>query len=173
MTERKRAPRILVLAVMVGLIWGSWGATSGNAAAGKSPALASRPVINIALISDINTLDPAISSSFYDRQVLNNIMDKLFDLNSKGKIVPMLATGYKVSKNHLIYTISLRHGVKFTDGTPFNAAAVKFNLDRYKLPTSAPRATELALVHSVSVAGKYTVKIHVSVPFSPLISILT
>lgn len=136
-------------------------------------AEAALPSVNIALVSDINTLDPCLSSSFYDRQILNNVMDKLFDLNSKGKIVPMLATKYKVSNGGLLYTLTLRKGVKFTDGTPFNAAAVKFNLDRYRSATCAPRAAELAPVQSVTTSGAYTVKVRLSEPFSPLISIFT
>lgn len=161
--------RGLIAVLTLALLWAPLYPTVSHAA----PAGKSLPTINIAMVSDINTLDPAISSSFYDRQVLNNIMDKLFDLNSKGRIVPMLATSYKVSKDHLTYTIALRHGVKFQDGTPFNAAAVKFNLDRYRQATSAPRAAELALVDSVDTRGAYTVQIHLTAPFSPLISILT
>jgi peptide/nickel transport system substrate-binding protein len=169
MTLLRRGHSYGIIAVIVGLLLSSWGISVGQAA----PSAKTLPVINIALFSDINTLDPAVSSSFYDRQVMNNIYDKLFDLNSKGKVVKMLATGYKVSKNGLTYTITLRHGVKFQDGTAFNAQAVKFNLDRYRLPTSAPRAAELLPVSSVSAQGKYTVKIKLSAPFSPLISILT
>ena len=159
----------LALAVIVGLLGSSWGAPIGRAA----PAVGSLPVINVAMLSDINTFDPAVSSSRYDRQVMNNIMDKLFDLNAKGDIVPMLATAYTVSKDHLTYTLTLRRGVTFQDGTPFNAQAVKFNLDRYRLPSSAPRAAELKPVQSVIAVGPYTVQIRLSQPFAPFISILT
>jgi peptide/nickel transport system substrate-binding protein len=161
--------RWLVVALTIGLLCSSWSMSIGRAA----PAHRSLPTITIAMVSDINTFDPAVSSSYYDRQVMNNIYDKLFDLNAKGHIIPMLATGYKVSKNHLVYTISLRKGVKFQDGTPFNAAAVKFNLNRYREASSAPRAIELKPVSSVATAGPYTVKIKLSEPFSPLISVLT
>jgi peptide/nickel transport system substrate-binding protein len=125
------------------------------------------------MVSDINTLDPCLSSSFYDRQILNNITDKLFDLNSKGKIIPVLATGYKVAPGGFVYTITLRKGVKFQDGTPFNAAAAKFNLDRYRSTACAPRAAELAPVRSVVAKGSSTLVIHLNEPFSPLLSILT
>jgi peptide/nickel transport system substrate-binding protein len=162
--NRRWLPTFIAIAALLS----AWGAPVGRAA----PARA-LPTINIGIVSDISTLDPAISSSFYDRQLLNNLTDKLFDLDTKGNIVPMLATGYKVSKDGLTYTIALRKGVKFQDGTPFNADAVKFNLDRYRQPTSAPRAAELKPVDSVTAAGTYSVKIHLTSPFSPLISILT
>ncbi|MGI8825379.1 MAG: ABC transporter substrate-binding protein [Chloroflexota bacterium] len=163
---RHHWPAFLIIA---GLFASSVRAATSEAASSH----ARLPTITIAMVSDINTLDPAVSSSYYDRQVLNNVMDKLFDLDSKGHIVPMLATGYKVSKDHRTYTISLRKGVRFQDGTPFNAQAVKFNLDRYRQASSAPRAVELKLVDSVATSGSYAVKVRLSEPFSPLISILT
>src|SRR5947209_304393 len=155
----------LTFAAIAGLLGSSLGVPIARAA----PAAGSLPVINIAMLSDNNTLDPAVSSSRYDRQVLNNVMDKLFDLNAKGDIVPMLATAYTVSKDHLTYTLTLRRGVTFQDGAPFNAQAVKFNLDRYHLPSSAPRAAELKLVQSVTAVGPYTVQLSLSRPFAPLI----
>lgn len=165
--SRIRGPRLFAVALLA-LLFAAL-PMAGRAA----PAHKSLPVINIALVSDVNTLDPAVSSSFYDRQVMNSIYDKLFDLNHKGQVIPMLATKYSVSKNKLVYTISLRHGVKFQDGTPFNASAVKFNLDRYRSASSAPRATELAPVKSVSVVNKYTIRVKLSSAFSPFVSILT
>ncbi|GAC1321371.1 MAG: ABC transporter substrate-binding protein [Chloroflexota bacterium] len=157
------------VAIAVTAFSGSLGISTIHAASGAK----SLPTINIALVSDINTLDPAVSTSYYDRQILNNIMDKLFDLDAKGRIVPVLATGYRVSKDRKTYTLTLRKGVKFQDGTPFNAQAVKFNLDRYRQASSAPRAVELKLVDSVTATSMYSVKITLSEPFAPLISILT
>ncbi|MBV9280694.1 MAG: peptide ABC transporter substrate-binding protein [Chloroflexi bacterium] len=144
----------------------------GRAAGSAGPAAASGATVNIALNADPPALDPAASSALVDRMVLNSICDKLVDLNSKGKIVPMLATSWKVTKNHLVYTLTLRKGVKFQDGTPFNAQAVKYNFDRNMAPSSI-RAGELAFVQSVTPVGSYSVKISLKAPFSPLMSILT
>jgi peptide/nickel transport system substrate-binding protein len=71
-----------------------------------------------------------------------------------------------------VYTLTLHKGIKFTDGTPLNAAAVKFNLDRYRQPASL-RALELQYVKDITVTGKYSLKITLSTPFAPFLSILT
>jgi peptide/nickel transport system substrate-binding protein len=139
--------------------------TAGGAAGGGG-------VINISLNADPPKLDPAQSSAFVDRQVLNNLCDKLFDLGPDGKIVPMLVTGSQISEDKLTYTFTLRDGVKFHDGTDLNADAVKFNLTRDMAPSS-PRLNELTLVKSVDVVDPKTIKITLKEPFAPFLSILT
>src|SRR5690348_12368100 len=89
------------------------------AGSGASTAPASAP-ITISLNADPPSLDPAFSSALVDRQVHNSIFDKLVDLDSNAKIVPMLATEWKVSDDGLTYTFTLHEGVKFHDGTDFN-----------------------------------------------------
>lgn len=161
-------------AAIGGLLLTTWANGSGPAAASGSHRAgnAGNSTVTLSISADPPALDPSASSSLYDRQVLNSICDKLFDLNSRGRIVSDLATGYKVSKNHLVYTFPLRKGVKFTDGTAFNSAAVKYNLDRDRDPASI-RAGELRYVKSVTTAGPYAVKVELTQPFSPFISILT
>ncbi|VFS44026.1 extracellular solute-binding protein [Enterobacter cancerogenus] len=56
------------------------------------------------------------------------------------KLKNVLAEGYTVSDDGLVYTIKLRSGVKFQDGTDFNAEAVKVNLDRRQQPGQQPQA---------------------------------
>ena len=57
--------------------------------------------------------------------------EKLYDLNAKAQIVPQLAAALPtISKDKLTVTIPLRKGIKFNDGTPFNAAAVVKTLER-------------------------------------------
>lgn len=128
--------------------------------------------LTIGLQADPATLDPALSSALVDRQVMANIYDTLFSLTPSGKIVPNLVQSYTVSKDGLVYTFQLRRGIKFQDGTPFNAQAVKFNLMRDMAPTSA-RKSELSSIASIETPGTYTVVIHLSHPYSPLLAVLT
>src|SRR5215216_1652272 len=128
--------------------------------------------IVISLNADPPKLDPAQSSAFVDRQVLNNICDKLADIDAQGKIVPMLATEWKISDDKLTYTFTLREGVKFHDGTDFNADAVKANLTR-DMTEKSPRRTELSSVQSVDVVDPKKVKITLKQPFAPFLSVLT
>ena len=74
-------------------------------------------------------LDPASGGdvpSIYE----DAIFGQLFRLTPSGGIEPVLASGYTVSDRGTVVTIALRQGLKFTDGTPFNAQAVIWNIDR-------------------------------------------
>jgi peptide/nickel transport system substrate-binding protein len=73
-----------------------------------------------------------------------------------------------VSKDKLTYTIKLRSGIRFNDGTPFNAAAVKTSLDRHRTLPRSTRASELSPVDTVETSGASTVVIHLKAPYSPL-----
>lgn len=153
------------------------GAAAGASTAAAEPAGSGDTpqgdaTLNIALSADPPSLDPAASSALVDRQVHNSLYDKLLDLDASGKIVPMLATKHTVSEDGLTYTFTLREGVKFHDGTPFNAEAVKFNIERSQAEDS-PRANELQAVKSVQVVNPTTVKLTLSEPFAPLLSVLT
>lgn len=139
-----------------------------------TPAAADTRVttLTVGLQADPATLDPALSSALVDRQVMANIYDTLFALTPSGKIVPNLVQSYSISKDGLVYTFQLRRGIKFQDGTPFNAEAVKFNLTRDMAPTSA-RKSELSSIESIETPGPYTVVIRLSHPYSPLLAVLT
>jgi hypothetical protein len=76
-------------------------------------------------------LDPATNiNGAADQSYMDAIYGELFELGPKGAIVNDLATGYSFSSDATTITINLRQGVKFTDGTPFNASAVVWNIQR-------------------------------------------
>src|SRR6476620_12136964 len=78
--------------------------------------------------ADPALLDPALVSDGESIRVSRQIFEGLVGAQLGGtKIVPKLATSWSVSKNHLVWTFSLRRNVKFSDGTPFNSAALCFN----------------------------------------------
>jgi peptide/nickel transport system substrate-binding protein len=77
-------------------------------------------------------LDPALISDGESLRVTNQIFESLLGFKPGGTtLVPRLATSWKPSKGGLVWTFNLRKGVKFTDGTPFNAAAVCVNYNRW------------------------------------------
>jgi peptide/nickel transport system substrate-binding protein len=76
------------------------------------------------------TIDPAINYNISGEAILPAVYESLVKLTPDGKIAPQLATTWDVSKDGLTYTFHLRTGVKFQDGEPFNAAAVKTSIDR-------------------------------------------
>ena len=129
--------------------------------------------VTVGLDADPPNLDPMLSSALVDRQVHNQLYDKLVDLDENLKIVPMLATAWKVEENATVYTFTLRSGVKFHDGTDFNAEAVKFNLDRYRSAQGSRRAGELSLVTNVQALNPTTVRVTLKEPFAPFLAILS
>jgi peptide/nickel transport system substrate-binding protein len=126
----------------------------------------------VALEAEPPELDPNLSSAYVDRQVMASLYDKLVDIDENGEIVPMLAKSYEVSDDDLVYTFHLRDGIKFHDGTEFNAEAVKYNLERYQEEDSV-RSTEVEPIESVEAVDEYTVRVTLSEPFAPFLAILT
>ncbi len=95
-------------------------------------AAAAQSVLRIGLNDDPDALDPTISRAYTGRLVFAALCDKLFDVTPDLKIVPQLATGYEWAADRKSIVIKLRPGVRFQDGEPFNAEAVKFNIERHQ-----------------------------------------
>ena len=87
--------------------------------------------------ADPALMDPSLTSDGESLRPAAQIFDSLISFKpGTSQPVPNLATGWKVSANHLAWTFTLRKGVKFSDGTAFNAAAVCTNFTRwYHFPT--------------------------------------
>jgi len=136
-------------------------------------SVAGAQTLRIGLAEDPDILDPTMARTFVGRIVFAGLCDKLFDLDEKLNIVPQLATGYEWSSDNKTLTLKLRSGVTFHDGEKFDAAAVKYNLERHKDMKGSSRRGELAVVSSVEVADPSTVRIHLSAPFAPLLAVLT
>jgi ABC-type transport system substrate-binding protein len=80
----------------------------------------------MALSNEPDALDPTTSSSLYTRYVMQTMCQKLYDIDENGKVIPFLATALPtLSDDALTATIPLKDGVKFADGTPFNAEAAE------------------------------------------------
>jgi peptide/nickel transport system substrate-binding protein len=138
------------------------GATGGGGGGGT---------IVVALASDPGTIDPTLADTFDARVVFTSFCEKLYDANSQLQPVPQLAAALpKTSSDGLTVTIPLRKGIKFNDGTPFDAAAVKTTLDRDLTLSGSARAREIAAVKTVSVVNPTTVQIKLKYPFSPLVA---
>jgi peptide/nickel transport system substrate-binding protein len=108
-------------------------------------------------------LDPATNiDGAADQDYMDAIFGELFELGPKGAVIPDLATGYSISSDAKTITLDIRPGVKFTDGTPFNAAAVVTNIDRDL--KSACTCKPTWPVTSVTATGPDTVTITLSAP---------
>ncbi|MFD1910964.1 ABC transporter substrate-binding protein [Halodurantibacterium flavum] len=117
----------------------------------------SAQTLRIGLQDDADVLDPDQSRTFVGRIVYTAMCDKLVDISPDLEIVPQLATAWEWSDDASTLTMTLREGVVFHDGTPFNAEAVVANIRRsIDLPESR-RRSELASVASVEAVGEYEV----------------
>ncbi|MBB6099799.1 peptide/nickel transport system substrate-binding protein [Deinobacterium chartae] len=134
---------------------------------------ASAQTLTVGIDADPPRLDPALSSALVDRQVLNQIFDKLVDLDTDLKVVPMLAKSWKITNNGTTYTFTLRSGVRFHDGTPLDAAAVKYSLDRNMTLEGSVRKNELSSIKDVKVINDTTVQINLKNPYGPLLGVLS
>ena len=129
--------------------------------------------LRIGLADDPDILDPSLARTFVSRIVFSALCDKLLDLDEKLNIVPMLATSYDWSADNKTLALKLRPGVTFHDGEKFDAAAVKFNIERHRNLPGSNRRGELAPVASVDVVDPQTVRLNLSAPFAPLLAVLT
>ncbi len=126
------------------------------------------------LEADPPNMDPHRSTTAVDRQVFQNLYDKLVDTDENLQIVPMLATSWTISPDGKTVTFKLRQGVKFHDGTPFDATAVKYNFDRMQDPNfPSARRSEVRPIQKTTVVDPYTVALSLEKPYSPLLYVLT
>jgi len=137
-----------------------------------TPATA-ETVLRIGLNDDPDALDPTISRAYVGRLVFAALCDKLFDVTPDLKIVPQLATGYEWAADNRSVTLRLRPGVKFHDGEPFNAEAVRFNIDRHLSMAGSFRKSEIGEIKSVDVVNDLTDRLNLSQPLVPLLAALT
>jgi peptide/nickel transport system substrate-binding protein len=128
--------------------------------------------LRIGLAEDPDVLDPSLARSFVGRIVFASLCDKLVDIDEKLNIVPQLATSWQWAPDNKALTMKLRPGVTFHDGEKFDAAAVKFNIERHKNIAGSNRRGELLPVSSVDVVDDMTVRLNLSAPFSPLLTVL-
>ena len=120
-----------------------------------------------------DTLDPTLSRTLQANEVYKTFCEQLYDYDARSRIVPQLAAALPIiSKDKLTYTIPLRQGIEFNDGTPFNAQAVVTTLQRDLTLPGSTRTGELSSVASVTASGPSTVVIHLTTPFTPLTATL-
>lgn len=144
---------------------------AGAALLFTSSFASAQTVMRIGLNDDPDTIDPALSQAFVTRIVLTTFCDKLFDIDEKLNLVPRLAESYEWSQDGLALTFKLRPDVVFHDGEPLDADAVKFNIERNKTIEGTFRRPELGPIESVDVVDPLTVRLNLSAPSAPMVSV--
>jgi peptide/nickel transport system substrate-binding protein len=118
------------------------------------------------------TLDPHASPSAVTYQIIASVTESLAHKAADGKLVPWLAESWTTAKDGRSVTFKLRRDVKFHDGTPFNADAVKFNFDRIvdpKFKAGGSRA-QLSGYAASKVLDEFTVQVSFETPYAPFLT---
>src|SRR5262245_64629269 len=146
-----------------------------------SPAQTPRDVLVVGMEAEPPGLDPGQALGLHTLRVTAEIFETLVGTAADSTdVVPALAESWTTSADGLVWTFKLRRGVRFHDGTPLDANAVKFTFDRIIDPAH-PHAKSgkwsfvsgyLATVKSVEVVDPQTVQLHLKYPTASLLALL-
>jgi peptide/nickel transport system substrate-binding protein len=158
--------------------WVSWTALAliavlGALSVGMAPGAAgpaTRDVVRLSVRTTVVGLDPKIETSSTVGAINSNVLESLVTMDYDGKIIPQLATEWR-AESGTNWVFKLRPNVKFHDGTPFNAEAVRFSLERMADNESSHRG-DFSWLAQVEILNPLTVRIRSKVPYAPMLSAL-
>ncbi|WP_238492595.1 ABC transporter substrate-binding protein [Desulfotruncus alcoholivorax] len=152
---------------------------AGCGGGGEQKSTADNSMIVVGLQAEPATLDPHQMQDYNSTRAGREIFNTLVEFKDEStELEPGLATSWDISEDGLEYVFHLRQGVKFHDGTPFNADAVKFSIDRQIDPKHPFHDTgtypyadfTFGMVKSVDVVDEATVKITLKEKFAPFLA---
>lgn len=162
--------RVLLLFLLCGLLTISCNRSTLD----LSAPTGDRTRIVMGTTAAINTLDPADAYGTFPGTLLYNLGDRLYTYKlGTNDLEPQLASAFpSVSKDGLTYTIPLRQGVVFHDGTRFDAKAMAFSLQRFMQNGGSPSFLLSDLVDSVEPTADYELTLKLKKPFAAFPSLL-
>jgi peptide/nickel transport system substrate-binding protein len=158
MTRRRFATLLTLPALLLALV------------AAPRPA-AAKDELTVVQGTEVTSLDPQQTQGIDGIAIVRHIFNGLVFLDRKGEIVPDLAERWEVAPDQVTWTFHLRRGVKFHDGSPFNAEAVRFTIERAIGPGSPASLAKryLSLISKVEVVDDATVRIVTKAPSGPFL----
>jgi peptide/nickel transport system substrate-binding protein len=171
----KKEKKIIALVLIIAMFTVAFAGCGGGSASEDSSAPNPNDTLTYAQGAEPRGLDPALVDDGESAKVMSNIYEGLLKYNKDStKVEPSLAKDWIVSEDGLTYTFHLQEGVKFQDGTDFDADAVKFNIDR-QIPPNVTADMSYApfvfgSVKSVDVVDKYTVNVNLTAPSTPFLA---
>ena len=170
---RSRLPVLIAATAVASLVLA--GCTSGG-----DPDASSTPVSGGTLTyasgdAEPTCLDPHVGGNYPQALVSTQYLESLVSKDANGDIVPWLADSWQEASDGLSWTFTLKDGVTFTDGTPFDAAAVAANVAHLQDPTTLSSTGYLALgkVTGVEAVDARTARFDLSEPDSALLESLS
>lgn len=127
--------------------------------------------LTVGLGSDTPIIDPSLTAYSVAAVVARNVVDSLVGQAEDNSFTPWLAESWEINNNNREYVFHLRKDVTFSDGTPLNAEAVKYNFDRILDPKTISHYSKSLLgpVKSIKTPDEYTLVIEYEEPFAPLL----
>ncbi len=118
--------------------------------------------IVVGIQQDVDSLDPHKATAAGTKEILFNIFEGLVKPDENGDLMNALASDYTISEDGLVYTFTLREGVKFHNGNTVTAQDVKYSLDRASgLLDGTPLISSLSVLTSVDILDEKTVQVTV------------
>ncbi|MDT5098161.1 MAG: peptide/nickel transport system substrate-binding protein [Mycobacterium sp.] len=169
----KRLKTVAVVGAVAALtLSGCSGSESGGGAPNAAPT---DKILHLSFLQDPGQPpDPDIYYAGQGLLLTTNIYEGLLQYKAdtdRAELEPLLATEWKASPDNKVFTLKLRQGVKFHDGTPFTSAAVKASFDRRAAVNQGP-AYMVTDVESVTTQGDYDVTITLKAPNSAFLDYL-
>ncbi|KGX92961.1 glutathione ABC transporter substrate-binding protein GsiB [Pontibacillus halophilus JSM 076056 = DSM 19796] len=143
--------------------------SSGSGETSDSSAPSDKSGVTIGVESNFTSMDPHDTNDNQSYSAQSAMLEGLLGFDEDLNIVPVLAKDYSVNEDSTEFTFQLKEGITFHDDSPFNAEAVKANLDRLTDPDAQLRRSSLfELVKSTEVVDEYTVKVILEKPFGAM-----
>ncbi len=142
---------------------GSGESSSGTADAGQEASgNTNGGSVVVGIQQDIDSLDPHKATAAGTKEILFNIFEGLVKPDENGNLVNAVASDYTVSEDGLVYTFTLREGVKFHNGNAVTAEDVKYSLERVSgLLDGTPLISTLSTIQAVEILDEKTVQVTV------------
>ncbi|SDQ17783.1 glutathione ABC transporter substrate-binding protein [Virgibacillus salinus] len=168
MSKRMFQLFMLVLITIITLV-GCSESSSGENSSSEAPN-----EVTYATTTDAAGLSPIDTNDSVSSNVTYQIYETLFTQDPETlEAKPLLAKSYETPDDNT-WVIHLREDIKFHDGTPFNAKAVKYTFEQIKDPErAAPRASLLEPISSIEVRDEYTVVLKTEKPYGPMLAALS
>ncbi len=150
------------------------GCDNHRAAAARTDTPVSGGTLIYATDREPTCLDPHVAGDMPQVFLAQQVLDSLVSMDGEGHIGPWLAKSWEISPDGLTYTFHLRDDVRFTDGTPFNAAAVKANLDHMANPKtqSSTAGGYIRQYQRTDVLDNSTAQVHLATPYAAFLEVL-
>ena len=150
---------------MVGLA--ALGSSLLAACAPTEPEVVPEQVAIVAIPIALTSLDPPLTGSTPVSSALRHLLQRFVDLGPNGEVLPQLAESWEVASDKKTWTMHLRQGVTFHDGSDWTAEVAKINMDRYlSRPADFPRAQSYGFIDAITVLDDSTLELHTVTPNS-------